>query len=189
MARATGIHLVIATQRPSTDVVTGLIKANFPARIAFMVASSVDSRVILDMNGAETLLGKGDMLFLDPDNGAPKRIQGVMVDDMEIRAAVEYWNTIYPPDRDGNAEPPWEKFVIHQGEDGDELVGRAIALLKDEGRASASLLQRKLRIGYPRAARLMDELEEMGIVGPPETGGKDREVILDDDSDDADEPF
>ncbi len=187
MARATGIHLVIATQRPSTDIVTGLIKANFPARIAFMVASSVDSRVILDMNGAETLLGKGDMLFLDPDNGTPKRVQGVMVDDVEIKTVVEYWNSIYPPDRNGNKETPWEKFVINQGEDGDELIGRAIDLLKGEGRASASLLQRKLRVGYPRAARLMDELEEMGIVGPPEAGGKDREIILDDEEDDTDE--
>ncbi len=187
MARATGIHLVIATQRPSTDIVTGLIKANFPARIAFMVASSVDSRVILDMNGAETLLGKGDMLFLDPDGGAPKRIQGVMVDDVEIKTVVEYWNSIYPPDREGKSETPWEKFVLNQGEDGDELIGRAIDLLKGEGHASASLLQRKLRIGYPRAARLMDELEEMGIVGPPEAGGRDREVILDDEEDDTEE--
>ncbi|MHB8808012.1 MAG: FtsK/SpoIIIE family DNA translocase [Anaerolineaceae bacterium] len=187
MARATGIHLVIATQRPSTDIVTGLIKANFPARIAFMVASSVDSRVILDMNGAETLLGKGDMLFLDPDGGAPKRIQGVMVDDVEIKTVVEYWNSIYPPDREGKSETPWEKFVLNQGEDGDELIGRAIDLLKGEGHARASLLQRKLRIGYPRAARLMDELEEMGIVGPPEAGGRDREVILDDEEDDTEE--
>ncbi|MGV8027026.1 MAG: DNA translocase FtsK [Anaerolineaceae bacterium] len=187
MARATGIHLVIATQRPSTDIVTGLIKANFPARIAFMVASSVDSRVILDMNGAETLLGKGDMLFLDPDGGAPKRIQGVMVDDVEIKTVVEYWNSIYPPEKNGKSEIPWEKFVLNQGEDGDELIGRAIDLLKGEGRASASLLQRKLRVGYPRAARLMDELEEMGIVGPPEAGGKDREVFLDDEEDDTKE--
>lgn len=181
MARATGIHLVIAMQRPSTDILTGIIKANFPARIAFMVASSVDSRVILDMNGAETLLGKGDMLFLDPDNGAPKRVQGVMVDDMEVKNIVEYWNSIYPPGQNGEAEAPWEKFIVNQGEDGDELIGRAIELLKGEGRASASLLQRKLRIGYPRAARLMDELEERGIVGPPEAGGRDREVTLDDD--------
>lgn len=180
MARATGIHLVVATQRPSTDIVTGLIKANFPARIAFMVASSVDSRVILDVNGAETLLGKGDMLFLDPENGAPKRIQGVMVDDLEVKAILEYWNSIIPPDQYKDEEPPWEKFVINRGEDKDELIGRAISLLKDEGRASASLLQRKLRIGYPRAAHLMDELEEMGIVGPPEGGGKEREVLLDD---------
>jgi len=187
MARATGIHLVIATQRPSTNIVTGLIKANFPARIAFMVASSVDSRVVLDMNGAETLLGKGDMLFLDPDGGAPKRVQGVMVDDAEITMIVEYWNSIYPPDREGKSETPWEKFVLNQGEDGDELIGRAIDLLKGEGHASASLLQRKLRIGYPRAARLMDELEEMGIVGPPEAGGRDREVILDEEEDDSEE--
>lgn len=189
MARATGIHLVVATQRPSTDVVTGLIKANFPARIAFMVASAVDSRVILDMNGAETLLGKGDMLFLDPDNGTPKRVQGVMVDDAEIRNIVEYWNSIYPPEEKEKTEAPWERFVLEQSEDGDELIGRAIDLLKGEGRASASLLQRKLRIGFPRAARLMDDLEEMGIVGPPEAGGKDREVLLDDDRGDEEEGY
>ncbi|NMB61428.1 MAG: DNA translocase FtsK [Chloroflexi bacterium] len=180
MARATGIHLVVATQRPSTDIVTGLIKANFPARIAFMVASSVDSRVILDVNGAETLLGKGDMLFLDPENGAPKRIQGVMVDDLEIKTILEYWNSIIPPDQYTTDDPPWEKFVTNRGDDKDELIGRAISLLRDEGRASASLLQRKLRIGYPRAAHLMDELEEMGIIGPPEGGGKEREVMPDD---------
>lgn len=185
MARATGIHLVVATQRPSTDIVTGLIKANFPARIAFMVASSVDSRVILDVNGAETLLGKGDMLFLDPENGSPKRIQGVMVDDLEIKAVLEYWNTIIPPALDKSNESPWEKFVVNRSEDGDELIGKAISLLRNEGKASASLLQRKLRIGYPRAARLMDELEEMGIVGPPEAGGREREVTLDNEQDDV----
>jgi len=149
-----------------------------------MVASSVDSRVILDVNGAETLLGKGDMLFLDPENGAPKRIQGVMVEDLEIKAVLEYWNTIIPPALDGGNESPWEKFVVNQSEDGDELIGKAISLLRNEGKASASLLQRKLRIGYPRAARLMDELEEMGIVGPPEGGGREREVTLDDEQDD-----
>ena len=189
MARATGIHLVVATQRPSTDVVTGLIKANFPARIAFMVASAVDSRVILDMNGAETLLGKGDMLFLDPDNGAPKRVQGVMVDDPEIRNIVEYWNSVYPPEKNKKQEIPWERFVLEHGEAGDELIGRAIDLLKGEGRASASLLQRKLRIGFPRAARLMDDLEDMGIIGPPESGGRDREVLLDDDRGDEEEGY
>ncbi len=179
MARATGIHLIVATQRPSTDVVTGLIKANFPARIAFTVASSVDSRVILDVNGAETLLGRGDMLFLDPENGAPHRVQGVMIDDSEIKAVLEHWNTVIPPQTSAGP-PPWDKFVVERSEDGDEMIGRAIALLKKEGRASASLLQRRLHIGYPRAARLMDELEEMGVIGPPESGGRDREVIFDD---------
>ena len=186
MARATGIHLMVATQRPSTDIVTGLIKANFPARIAFTVASSVDSRVILDVNGAETLLGRGDMLFLDPENSTPKRVQGVMVDDSEMKALLQYWNSVIPPSADREMDPPWEKFVIDQREGGDALIGKAMAVLREEGRASASLLQRKLRIGYPRAAHLMDELEEMGIVGPPETGGKDREVLLDDDQEDAD---
>ena len=185
MARATGIHLMVATQRPSTDIVTGLIKANFPARIAFTVASSVDSRVILDINGAETLLGRGDMLFLDPENSTPKRVQGVMIDDSEMKALLQYWNSVIPPDDDQEFEPPWEKFVIDQREDGDALIGKAMAVLREEGRASASLLQRKLRIGYPRAARLMDELEEMGIVGPPETGGRDRDVLLDNDQEDS----
>ncbi len=180
LGRAAGIHLVIATQRPSTDIVTGLIKANFPARIAFMVASAVDSRVILDMNGAETLLGKGDMLFLDPEHTAPIRVQGVMVDDAEIRNLVEFWNSTYPSENNKYVEPPWEKFVTSEEEEGDKLIGRAIDLLKGEKRASASFLQRRLHIGYPRAARLMDELEEMGIVGPSEGGGKEREVFLED---------
>ena len=177
MARATGIHLVVATQRPSTDVVTGLIKANFPARLAFAVASSVDSRVILDSTGAETLLGRGDMLFLNPEQGTPIRAQGAMVTDMEIERILDYWqkNSELPAD----STAPWEKLLSEPDEDEDEgLIEQAISLVKQSQRASASLLQRRLRIGYPRAARLLDQLEEMGVVGPSQGGGRERDVLV-----------
>lgn len=176
MARATGIHLVVATQRPSTDVVTGLIKANFPARLAFAVASGVDSRVVLDMTGAETLLGRGDMLFLNPEIGTPGRAQGVMVSDMEIERIIDFWHK----NSDVPAEdvPPWEKLLSEPDENEDDsLIGQAISLVRQTQRASASLLQRRLRIGYPRAARLLDQLEEMGVVGPSQGGGREREVM------------
>ncbi|MAT44858.1 MAG: hypothetical protein CL609_21210 [Anaerolineaceae bacterium] len=181
MARAVGIHLVVATQRPSTDVVTGLIKANFPARIAFTVASSIDSRVILDTSGAETLMGKGDMLYLAPDVGAPQRAQGVMVSDQEIDKIIKYWQNFGI--EDSSAEAPWEELMKVMDDDTDDLVKQAIDLVKKSQRASASMLQRRLRIGFPRAARLLDELEEMGIVGPSQGGGKDREVMIDADDD------
>ncbi len=177
MARATGIHLIVATQRPSTEVVTGLIKANFPARISFNVASSIDSRVILDVNGAETLLGKGDMLFINPEIGTPQRSQGVIVTDHEIKKVVSFWQKMSPSE--SIKETPWEAAVLKESEEPtDELIESAIDIVKQYGRASASLLQRRMRIGYPRAARLMDELEAMGVIGPSQTGGKDREVIL-----------
>jgi DNA segregation ATPase FtsK/SpoIIIE, S-DNA-T family len=180
MARATGIHLVVATQRPSTDVVTGLIKANFPARLAFAVASGIDSRVILDLPGAETLLGRGDMLFLNPEVGNPLRAQGVIVTDQEIERVIAHWQKTAPVK---DARPPWESLLNDStGEDEDEiLVEQAITVLKKEQRASASLLQRRLRIGYPRAARLLDKLEELGAVGPSQGGGRDREVLLEPD--------
>ncbi len=177
MARAVGIHLVVATQRPSTDVVTGLIKANFPSRIAFSVASSIDSRVILDVNGAESLLGRGDMLFLNPEVGTPQRAQGVLLKDQEIDSVIEYWQkkqAVKPAEA-----PPWEGMVQDESEGGDDLIQMAVELVTKAQRASASLLQRRLRIGFPRAARLLDQLEEMGIVGPPLGGGKDREVLVD----------
>jgi len=176
MARATGIHLIVATQRPSTDVVTGLIKANFPARLAFAVASSIDSRVILDTTGAETLLGRGDLLFQNPEVGNPIRAQGVMVTDMEIERIVDYWQ------KNNNMEseslPPWEKLLTEPDENEDEgLIEQSISIVRSTQRASASLLQRRLRIGYPRAARLLDQLEEMGIVGPSQGGGRERDVM------------
>ena len=184
MARATGIHLIVATQRPSTDVVTGLIKANFPARLAFAVASGVDSRVILDTTGAESLLGRGDMLFLNPEVGNPIRAQGVMITDMEIERLVSHWQKNVEAD---NAAPPWEKLLIEPDENEDEgLIEQAVSIVRQSQRASASLLQRRLRIGYPRAARLLDQLEEMGVVGPSQGGGKERDVLvnpMDEDSD------
>ncbi len=183
MARATGIHLVIATQRPSVDVVTGLIKANFPARIAFNVASSVDSRVILDVPGAEQLLGQGDMLFLSPDAPTPQRLQGAFVSDEELRRLVQYWKGQARPGATSVEKPVqqplWEE--MRQREQTvkfeDALLPDVIDLVLREQRASISLLQRKLRIGYTRAARIMDILEEKGVVGPQPPGGKAREVF------------
>jgi S-DNA-T family DNA segregation ATPase FtsK/SpoIIIE len=176
MARATGIHLIVATQRPSTDVVTGLIKANFPARLAFAVASGVDSRVILDTNGAESLLGRGDMLFLNPEVGNPNRAQGVMITDMEIERLIAHWQKSVEASTEA---PPWEKLLIEPEENEDEsLIEKAVSIVRQSQRASASLLQRRLRIGYPRAARLLDQLEERGVVGPSQGGGKERDVLL-----------
>ncbi len=177
MARATGIHLVVATQRPSTDVVTGLIKANFPARLAFAVASGTDSRVILDYTGAESLLGRGDMLFLNPEVGNPVRAQGVMITDMEIERLIAHWQK--NSDVSSLDTPPWEKLLQEPDEDEDDgLIEQAVSIVRQSQRASASLLQRRLRIGYPRAARLLDQLEEMGVVGPSQGGGREREVLL-----------
>jgi S-DNA-T family DNA segregation ATPase FtsK/SpoIIIE len=176
MARATGIHLIVATQRPSTDVVTGLIKANFPARLAFAVASGVDSRVILDTNGAESLLGRGDMLFLSPEVGNPARAQGVMITDMEIERLIAHWQKAVEVSTEA---PPWEKLLSEPDENEDEdLIEKATSIVRQSQRASASMLQRRLRIGYPRAARLLDQLEERGVVGPSQGGGKERDVLL-----------
>jgi DNA segregation ATPase FtsK/SpoIIIE, S-DNA-T family len=175
MARATGIHLVVATQRPSTDVVTGLIKANFPARLAFAVASGVDSRVILDTQGADSLLGRGDMLFLQPEVGAPVRAQGVLITDQEIERIIAFWQKMSPA---AEQAPPWESLLMEASENGDDaLMEQAVLIVRQSQKASASLLQRRLRIGYPRAARLLDQLEEMGVVGPSQGGGRDREVL------------
>jgi len=183
MARATGIHLIIATQRPSVDVVTGLIKANFPARIAFNVASTVDSRVILDMPGAEQLLGRGDMLFLPPDAPTPLRLQGAFVSDEELRRLVQYWKAQARPEavpvEKSVQRPLWEdvRQQKQEVEYEDELLPDVIDVVLSENRASISLLQRKLRIGYTRSARIMDILERHGVVGPQPSGGKAREVF------------
>jgi len=195
LARATGIHMIIATQRPSVDVVTGLIKANFPARIAFAVASNTDSRVILDQPGAERLLGRGDMLFQAPDSPAPVRLQGVFVSDIEITRLVDYWkqqagaSSPYAAAASGTSNlpaasmpqgvplkqvPMFEDITALQG---DPLLNDAIATVRREGRASVSMLQRRMRIGYTRAARLVDTMEEKGIVGPPEPGTGVRAVL------------
>ncbi len=198
LARATGIHLVIATQRPSVDVVTGLIKANFPARIAFAVASNTDSRVILDQPGAERLLGRGDMLFQAPDAAAPVRLQGVFVSDAEIQRLVEFWKRqveVVSPyavaagastEREGIASPltgsvPLKQLAMfdeaREQSSEDPLYDEAVALVRQAGRCSVSMLQRKLRIGYTRAARLVDAMEEKGIVGPPDAATGLRAVM------------
>jgi len=186
MARATGIHLVVATQRPGVDVVTGLIKANFPTRIAFTVASSVDSRVILDTNGAETLLGRGDMLYLPPEASGPVRLQGVLISDQEIERLITFWQKTTASSQGASpagdrAPSPWEELIAsEQGStERDGLLERAVEIVRQTQHASASLLQRRLHIGYPRAARLVDELEEMGVIGPATSGGREREVLID----------
>jgi S-DNA-T family DNA segregation ATPase FtsK/SpoIIIE len=200
MARATGMHLIIATQRPSVDVVTGLIKANFPARIAFAVTSQIDSRVILDTPGAERLLGKGDMLYMAPDSAKLRRLLGVFVSDQELNRLTQFWRgSLPPPERKPRAledpkdlvqQPLWkeykdiEKAVAESKQ--DELLEKAIAVVRGQGRASVSLLQRRLRIGYARAARLIDEMEDQGIIGPDEGGGRARSVLVTQADDDAD---
>jgi DNA segregation ATPase FtsK/SpoIIIE, S-DNA-T family len=183
-ARATGIHLVVATQRPSTDVITGLIKANFPARVSFNVASAVDSRVILDTNGAETLLGHGDLLFLNPEVGTPTRSQGVLISDQEIEAIIDFWKQSSFAENISVETPPWEELLSQEDEQPDNLIQQAITIIGKAQRASTSLLQRRLRIGYPRAARLMDELEALEVVGPSQGGGRERVVLIPPQTDD-----
>ena len=185
LGRATGIHLIIATQRPSVDVITGLIKANFPSRISFSVTSQIDSRTILDSNGAEKLLGKGDMLYLAREGSKPERIQGAFLSDKEIRNVVNSWQTSTWPELENisltinkiqNNEIN-EYVTSEKISDDDDLIQKSIELAQMHKKLSTSLLQRKLRIGYPRAARLMDELENEGIVGPGD-GSKPRDVML-----------
>ena len=188
MARATGIHLVIATQRPSVDVVTGLIKANFPARISFAVTSQVDSRVVLDTAGAERLLGRGDMLYMSSDSSQLVRLQGCFVSNRELDRLVHYWKStevgasvptsLYRAE-DVLQPPLWEEMRAKEKEARrrDDLLEKAIAEVHKHNKASISLLQRRLRIGYSRAARLIDLLEEQGIVGPERGGGRSREVL------------
>jgi S-DNA-T family DNA segregation ATPase FtsK/SpoIIIE len=193
LARATGIHLIIATQRPSVDVVTGLIKANFPARIAFAVSSGVDSRVILDQPGADRLLGRGDMLFQAPDAAAPVRLQGVFVSDLEINQLVQFWrmqtirhvdaSTLHSsraadmpaPNIPLKQKPIWEE--AGEGANKDPVYDEAVDLIRRQGRASVSMLQRRMRIGYTRAARLIEMMEDAGVIGPPEGGAQTREVL------------
>ena len=189
LARATGIHLVVATQRPSVDVITGLIKANIPTRISFMVSSAVDSRTIIDMGGAERLLGRGDMLYLPADAGKPERIQGAFVADEEAERLVQYWRqqaADHAAAAEGQAqasaptvEPGWEvsEHVSDEFELEDELLEQAEQVVQDYERASISLLQRRLKIGYSRAARLIDLLEDRGVISRAEGGGRSREVL------------
>ncbi|MBN1313786.1 MAG: DNA translocase FtsK [Anaerolineae bacterium] len=178
MARATGIHLVVATQRPSTDVVTGLIKANFPARIAFAVASGVDSRVIIDSVGAEDLIGRGDMLYYASDAAGPIRLQGCFASDGEMERMVEFWRTKVGPRE--SEEAPWERSLTRAAmlDETDQMLEDAIRVIQREGEASASLLQRKLNVSYPRAGRIIDALYKIGAVGDPQAGGRTRRVLI-----------
>ena len=185
LGRATGIHLVIATQRPSVDVVTGLIKSNFPSRVSFSVSSSIDSRTILDTTGAEKLLGKGDMLYLPIDASLPFRLQGCFINDSEISKLVNFWrnnsfmNSQYEINVFDDLNPINESTSSEDSDPNkDSLYNDAVGLAKSTKKLSISFLQRKLRIGYPRAARLMDELEEEGIVGPMQNSIKSRDVII-----------
>ena len=175
MARASGIHLILATQRPSVDVVTGLIKANFPTRIAYQVSSKTDSRTILDANGAEALLGLGDMLYLPPGTGRLTRLHGSYVSDDEVRRVVEYVKAQAGPDFCN--EPAFqEQVVVEEDQERDEIYEQAREVVLTSGQASASLIQRRLRLGYPRAARMIEQMEEEGLVSAPGRDGR-REVL------------
>ena len=186
MARAAGIHLIVATQRPSTDVITGVVKANIPSRISFAVSSGIDSRTILDMVGAEKLLGKGDMLFLPQGTNAPLRIQGTFISEEETKAIVDYVcnqqkanydNTLLMDDEEKGATT-----MLDNKDDYEEpLYNEIVDFVIEQGKASASLLQRRFRLGYNRAARCIDLLEDRGIVGP-QNGSKPREVLVKKDS-------
>lgn len=189
MARATGIHLVIATQRPSVDIITGLIKANIPARIAFAVSSMIDSRVIIDGPGAEKLLGRGDMLYVPPDQAKPTRIQGAFVSDKEIRQLIDFLKKqgIAPHYTEEVTSMPitsrrgskGASFIAPNGEDRDTLFEDSLRIIVQHQNASASFLQRKLSIGYARAARILDELHQAGIIGPSD-GAKPRDILITD---------
>jgi DNA segregation ATPase FtsK/SpoIIIE, S-DNA-T family len=186
MARAVGIHLVLATQRPSVDVITGLIKANFPSRMSFRVATKIDSRTILDANGAEALLGRGDMLFLPNGSSRLHRVHAPFVTEKEIAAVVEFWKKqsvaqydeafLQAPKEEGNSVRGESGDGGGDGEEGDELYQDAVRVVLESGKASTSLLQRRLRIGYGRAAHLIDLMEQDGIVGAAD-GPRPREVL------------
>jgi len=193
MGRAAGIHLVIATQRPSADVITGLMKANIPSRIAFSVASAMESRIILDTQGAEKLVGKGDMLFAPIGCGKPLRVQGCFVTDSEVEAVTGYVKNHYNADYDQQVLEEIERKAQQTGKgkvatasdpepnsdelDGDEMLPAAVDVILETGQASVSMLQRRLKLGYARAARIVDEMEEKGIVGPFQ-GAKPRTILI-----------
>ena len=190
MGRAAGMHLVIATQSPRADVITGLMKANIPSRIAFAVASSLESRIILDNVGAEKLVGKGDMLYAPLGQGKPQRVQGCFISAAEIERVVEYLKAHGEADYDAEVIEKIDQAVAekeghekpapdesHAGDTDDPLLEDAIEVILETGQASTSMLQRRLKLGYSRAARLVDQMEEMGIVGPFE-GSKPRQILI-----------
>ena len=191
MGRAAGIHLVIATQRPSADVITGLMKANIPSRIAFAVASAMESRIILDTQGAEKLVGKGDMLYAPIGNGKPKRVQGCFVSDPEVEAVASYVKANFVTNYDQEVMDEIERKAVQTGNKatasdpepnadelgGDEMLPAAVDVILETGQASVSMLQRRLKLGYARAARIVDEMEEKGIVGPFQ-GSKPRDILI-----------
>jgi S-DNA-T family DNA segregation ATPase FtsK/SpoIIIE len=195
MGRASGIHLVIATQRPSADVITGLMKANIPSRIAFSVASAMESRIILDTMGAEKLVGKGDMLFAPIGSGKPMRVQGCFVSDAEVEAVATYVKENFNTDYDNAIMEDIEKRASQAAAsgnkggvgaapeandaelEGDEMLPAAVDVILETNQASVSMLQRRLKLGYARAARIVDEMEEKGIVGPFQ-GSKPREILI-----------
>jgi len=179
MARAAGIHIVLATQRPSVDVLTGVIKANFPSRIAFQVASKIDSRTIMDQNGAEHLLGQGDMLYLPPGTSKLQRMHGAYVSEKEVAELVAFLRTQGAPRFDETlmrAKIESEEKEERGGEESDDLYDRAIAIVAETRNASISYIQRRLKIGYNRVARMIEQMEEEGVVGP-QVGTKPREVF------------
>jgi S-DNA-T family DNA segregation ATPase FtsK/SpoIIIE len=192
LARAAGIHLIIATQRPSVNVITGVIKANLPSRIAFQVASQVDSRTILDTKGADTLIGRGDMLFSPPGSSRLVRAQGAFVSDDEVHEVVNFLKKNGPPLFANDVQAQIDRAAREEDEDGnaddgddlgddEELYRQALDVLRSTRRASTSMIQRRLRIGYNRAARIMDLMEQKGVVGP-ENGSSPREILVDLDS-------
>ena len=201
LSRAVGIHMILATQRPSVNVITGTIKANFPARIAFQVAQKVDSRTILDSQGAETLLGRGDMLFAPPSSSKLLRAQGALVSDAEIERVVDFIKKQREPSYIREIKETLEKPAGSSegggsgnsgggggAEDVDtELLDKAISIIRETRRASTSSLQRRLRIGYTRAARVIDTLEDQGVLGPPNGSGP-REILIDLDAEMPDSP-
>ena len=186
MARAVGIHLILATQRPSVDIITGLIKANFPCRISFRVASKVDSRTVLDGNGSEALLGRGDLLFIPPGSSRLVRLHSPYVTEPEISRVVDWWKEQAPPQYEKKLLEPLKKEEMGPAgaepspgeaeEVRDEVYQEAVRLVLESRKASTSLLQRRLRLGYGRAARLIDMMQEDGVVGPPD-GSRPREVL------------
>jgi len=184
MARATGIHLILATQRPSVDVITGLIKANIPSRISFAVSSLMDSRVIMDSPGAEKLLGRGDMLYIPPDQAKPSRIQGPMVTDEEINNLINHLKNQEEVSYEDDvlsqpvSSQSGAKTVIVNGDERDELFDDAVRIVVANKKGSTSLLQRQLKVGFSRAGRIMDQLEKANIVGPNQ-GSKPRDVLID----------